>query len=227
MHIIWNIQHIQQFVDSLVYDGGDLGLTLRSSTYSLYWFVWSHWEKSYSAATIVNMMKLDDSRNARLLDPSTQYASLETSMQMFELVLPLFRRLKSWSRFYAISACIALISVAAIVSGITVRGGRNPSKDHHVLRDHRKLSPGPSPVQNSDIGDGWTTSFHAPAVETLSKPVSSALRSPESSPTPSSSLYLSSSPLPVEPAPQQRLDSSMSGQIYDRSRYKIICNKTM
>lgn len=115
------------------------------------------------------MMKLDDLCNVRLLDFFIQYVSLEISMQMFELVLFFFRRLKSWLRFYVISVCIVFIFVVVIVSGIIVRGGRNFFKDYYVLCDYRKLLLGFSFVQNLDIGDGWMILFYVFVVEILLK----------------------------------------------------------
>ncbi|XP_024401719.1 uncharacterized protein [Physcomitrium patens] len=180
------------------------------------------------------MMRLEDSRGAGLLSSSTQYASLETSLQMSEFDVPMSRRSKGRSRCYAVSFCIVLIAVAAIVSGTIVGGKKNAqdtSSDSSPIRhEHGKISPAPSPIEDSGYGDGWASSPPAPTIEASSDPVSSPKQppSPSSQPSPSPSPSPSrQSPSPSISAPPPAFGPSTHQTPYDQVRYETICNKTI
>lgn len=169
------------------------------------------------------MMRLDDSREAGLLNSSTQYASLETSMRMGEFDVPMSRRPKSWSRWCAMSACIALTAVVAVVLASVSGGmsdGQNDTKSAEVQKQHASFAPAPSPQLSSSPGTGWVSSSPAPPLGGFTEPVTSPLASPQS-PTPAigapPSLGTASTPA-FAPGP------SSSG--YTEIRYETICNTT-
>lgn len=170
-------------------------------------------------------MRLEDSREAGLLNPGTQYSSLE--MQMSEFDVPMSRRPKSRSRCYAVSACIVLVAVAAIVTvSVSVdgtRGGRSESAETRT--QDSSFAPAPSPETLIPAG-GWASSPPAPPVRgstppSLPPPLESPpLESPPLESPPLESPPLESPPLPAfAPSPY----SSASPPI----RFETICNKTI
>lgn len=173
-------------------------------------------------------MRLDDSREAGLLNPGTQYSSLE--MQMSEFDVPMSRRPKSRSRCYVVSACIVLVAIAAIVTvSVSVDGTRSGRGDGSESDETRKqdFEPAPSPETVIPAG-GWTSSPPAP-------PVGGSLAPPSQSPSPaleSPSPSLESpqsiaAPPSLESPPLPAFAPSPYFSAYPPIRFETICNTTI
>ncbi|KAG0504111.1 hypothetical protein KC19_8G059400 [Ceratodon purpureus] len=167
------------------------------------------------------MMRLDDSREAGLLNRSTEYSSLE--MQMSEFDVPMSRRPKGRARCYGVSACIVIIAVVAIVS-VAVAGGKSSgsgddSTEAEMRKQHANYAPAPSPEESSFPGGGWASSPPAPPLSGSTEPIASPLSPLEASPSMEAPPSLES-PIPAfAPGPYS------SG--YHLMRYETICTKTI
>lgn len=168
-----------------------------------------------------------------MLNPSTQYSSLE--MQMSEFDVPMSRRRRSRSWCYVISVVFALIAVAAIVSVSVAGGKRNAQDDDPDKSDHvrsgpvRNMAPAPSP-EFLTPESGFASAPPAPAFATT-EPVSSppATLEPVASPPASSPPLppLQSAPPSVGTPPVAALAPSPYSSGFDEIRYETVCNETM
>jgi len=159
------------------------------------------------------MMRVEDSREAGLLNSSNQYSSLETTRRMSGLDIPVSRRSNGKRQCYTVSTCIVLVAVVAIASACVVtwkKYAQDDSNNGHIRNEPQSIAeaPGPQEYTTSGAGHGWAGSGPAPAVQ-ATEPVASPLPSP---------FYV------ISPAPMPTSSYSPS---FDENPYEIICNKTM
>jgi hypothetical protein len=159
------------------------------------------------------MMRIEDSREAGLLNAATvEYSSFETTKQGSEFDVPVAKRSQGKKRGYAVSVCIVLVAIAAIVSAAVVIGKkteRDGSKSRGIQIEPQSSAPAPGPQKYAGLGaiTAWASSPPAPVVE------------------PATPLPLFSPLSSIIPAPV--IHPSSASPSLDLAPYEPICNKTM